>query len=204
MFAAISLVHSKMRQLLRHLSIPQPWQQQKHPEMACMNRSSSASLIQYQQQPKAPFSEAKKQESGCKRHQVTSIELASILKPWQQQKQQSEHPKIAGMNRSSSASEIQYQQQPNTLFSEAKKRASGCKPQFRYALHLRYCRTPPNLPTHCDGCGAQFSIAHGHECKKGGFVIFSETSNFMKSRMSTAIVRATHLCIRGSRIPTTS
>ena len=39
--------------------------------------------------------------------------------------------------------------------------------EFRDALHLRYCRTPSNLPTHCDGCGAQFSIAHGLECKKG-------------------------------------
>ena len=26
----------------------------------------------------------------------------------------------------------------------------------------------PNLPTHCDGCGAKFSIDHGLECKKGG------------------------------------
>ena len=43
--------------------------------------------------------------------------------------------------------------------------------EFRDALHLRYCRTPPNLPTHCDGCGAKFSIAHGLECKKGGVVI---------------------------------
>ena len=30
---------------------------------------------------------------------------------------------------------------------------------------------------------------------------YSETTNFMKSRMSIAIVRATHLWIRGSRIP---
>ena len=43
--------------------------------------------------------------------------------------------------------------------------------RFRGALHLRYCRTPPNLPTHCDGCGAKFSMAHGLECKKGGLVI---------------------------------
>ena len=26
-------------------------------------------------------------------------------------------------------------------------------------------------PTHCDGCGAKFSIAQGLECKKGGLVI---------------------------------
>ena len=43
--------------------------------------------------------------------------------------------------------------------------------EFRDELHRRYCRTPPNLPTHCDDCGAQFSIAHDLECKKGGLVI---------------------------------
>ena len=36
---------------------------------------------------------------------------------------------------------------------------------------LRDCRTPPNLLTHCDGCGATFSIAHGIKCKTGGIVI---------------------------------
>ena len=41
----------------------------------------------------------------------------------------------------------------------------------------------------------------GSLAKKSG-KSYSETSNFMKSRMSIAIVRATHLCIRGSRIPT--
>ena len=39
------------------------------------------------------------------------------------------------------------------------------------ALHRRCCRTPPNLPTHCYGCGAKFYIAHGFECKNGGLVI---------------------------------
>ena len=29
--------------------------------------------------------------------------------------------------------------------------------EFRDALHLRYCRTSPNLPSHCDGCEAKFS-----------------------------------------------
>ena len=32
-------------------------------------------------------------------------------------------------------------------------------------------RTPPNLPTHCDGCLAKFSIAHSLEYKKKGLVI---------------------------------
>ena len=43
--------------------------------------------------------------------------------------------------------------------------------EFRDALHLRYFRTPPNLPTHCDGCGAKISLAQGFEGKKGGLVI---------------------------------
>ena len=43
--------------------------------------------------------------------------------------------------------------------------------KFRDALHLRYCKTPPNLPTHCNGCGAKFSISHGLECKKGGLLM---------------------------------
>ena len=46
-----------------------------------------------------------------------------------------------------------------------------CAGNFRDALHVRYCRRPPYLPTHCDGCGAKFSTAHGIECKKGGLVI---------------------------------
>ena len=119
----------------------------------------------------------------------------SIPKPWQHQKQQCERPEIfcmnrssiaSQMNRSSIASQIQYQHQPNAPFSEGKKQARGCKPtnlryggngtclsdmEFRFALHLRYCRTSPNLPTHCDRCGARFSTAHGLACKKGGLVI---------------------------------
>ena len=38
-------------------------------------------------------------------------------------------------------------------------------------MHLRYCRTPSNLPTHCDDRGAKFSIAHVLKCKKEGLVI---------------------------------
>ena len=69
-----------MRQPLRQVSIPKPCQQQKqqseHPKIAFRNRSSSASQIQYQQQPNAPFSEAKKRASG---RNDTSMELASLI-----------------------------------------------------------------------------------------------------------------------------
>ena len=29
---------------------------------------------------------------------------------------------------------------------------------------------PPDLPTHCDGCEARFTISHSLDCKKGGLV----------------------------------
>jgi hypothetical protein len=47
---------------------------------------------------------------------------------------------------------------------------------IEYLLHdsvlLRYARSPPDLPSQCDGCDAAFSIRHTLvECKKGGLVI---------------------------------
>ena len=42
--------------------------------------------------------------------------------------------------------------------------------EFRDRLHMRYCLEPLNLNTHCDGCGAKFSITHALSCKVGGLV----------------------------------
>ncbi len=43
--------------------------------------------------------------------------------------------------------------------------------EFRDALLLRHARTPEDLPSHCDGCGAKFNVRHALECKVGGLVI---------------------------------
>ena len=38
------------------------------------------------------------------------------------------------------------------------------------ALFLRYRLEPPDLPKHCDGCEARFTISHNIDCKKCGLV----------------------------------
>jgi hypothetical protein len=43
--------------------------------------------------------------------------------------------------------------------------------EFRDALLLRHARTPGDLLSHCDGCGAKFDVGHALECKVGGLVI---------------------------------
>ena len=43
--------------------------------------------------------------------------------------------------------------------------------EFRDTLALRYLRTPPGLPSRCDGCGESFSLQHGFDCPKGGLII---------------------------------
>ena len=43
--------------------------------------------------------------------------------------------------------------------------------EFRDALALRYLRTPPGLPSRCDGCGESFTLQLGLDCPKGGLII---------------------------------
>jgi hypothetical protein len=43
--------------------------------------------------------------------------------------------------------------------------------EFRDALLIRHARTPGDLPSHCDGCGAKFDVRHALECKVGGLFI---------------------------------
>jgi hypothetical protein len=43
--------------------------------------------------------------------------------------------------------------------------------EFRDALLFRYARSPPDLPSQCDGCLDKFSVRHALSCKKGGLVI---------------------------------
>ena len=55
--------------------------------------------------------------------------------------------------------------QPSTVYGMELGAQEWCD-----ALFLRYGLEPPDLPTHCDGCQAKFSISHALDCKKGGLV----------------------------------
>jgi hypothetical protein len=67
--------------------------------------------------------------------------------------------------------------------------------EFRDALLLRYARSPPDLPSHCDGCLQKFSIRHALECKTGGLVISrhneirDELSDLASKALSPSAVR---------------
>ena len=41
---------------------------------------------------------------------------------------------------------------------------------WRDSLFLCYGTETPDLPYHCDGCGAAFTICHALDCKKGGLI----------------------------------
>ncbi|CEM23962.1 unnamed protein product, partial [Vitrella brassicaformis CCMP3155] len=38
-------------------------------------------------------------------------------------------------------------------------------------MAIRYAYEPPKMPTHCDGCGAAYSLDHALNCGVGGLVI---------------------------------
>ena len=42
--------------------------------------------------------------------------------------------------------------------------------EWRDALFLRYGLEPPDLPTHCEGCHAKFTISHSLDCKRVSLV----------------------------------
>ena len=54
--------------------------------------------------------------------------------------------------------------------------------EWRDALFLRYGLEPPDLPTHCDGCEARFTISHALDYKKGGLV--TARHNELRDRVS--------------------
>ena len=43
--------------------------------------------------------------------------------------------------------------------------------EFQDSIRLRAALPLLNLPSHCDGCGENFTIAHAHSCKNGGNII---------------------------------
>ncbi len=42
--------------------------------------------------------------------------------------------------------------------------------EWRDNVHLRYNRSPLDMPTACDGCGTKMTIKHALSCKTGGLV----------------------------------
>ena len=42
--------------------------------------------------------------------------------------------------------------------------------EWRDVLFLRYGFEPPDLPTYCDRCQANFLISHALDCEKGGLI----------------------------------
>ena len=43
--------------------------------------------------------------------------------------------------------------------------------EWRNSLFLSYGIDPPDLPSHCDGCGSALSIFHALEFSKGGLIV---------------------------------
>ena len=57
----------------------------------------------------------------------------------------------------------------SVLLSTVNGTELGAK-EWRDSFFLRYGIDPPDLPPHCDGCGASFLICHTLDCKNGGLI----------------------------------
>ena len=75
--------------------------------------------------------------------------------------------------------------------------------EWRDFLFLRYGIKPTDLPSHCDGCGAAFSICNALDCKKGGVVMVCHNylcdgvANFVGKAFTPAHVRDNHEIFTG-------
>eukprot|EP00923_Selenidium_pygospionis_P058524 GHVN01102707.1.p1 GENE.GHVN01102707.1~~GHVN01102707.1.p1 ORF type:complete len:143 (+),score=19.92 GHVN01102707.1:388-816(+) len=63
--------------------------------------------------------------------------------------------------------------------------------EFRDAIGLRYKLPLPDLPTHCDGCGAECDTDHLLNCKVGGLVVrrHNEVRDTLGDLLSVALGR---------------
>ena len=60
--------------------------------------------------------------------------------------------------------------------------------EWRDTLFLWYILEPPDLPTHCDGFQAKFSVIHALDCKKGGLV--TARHNELRDRVADLAYKA--------------
>ena len=67
--------------------------------------------------------------------------------------------------------------------------------EWRDSLFLRQIIEPPDLPSHCDGCLAAFTICHALDCNKGGLVterhneLCDEVADLVRKAFTPAHVR---------------
>ena len=67
--------------------------------------------------------------------------------------------------------------------------------EWRDSLFLCYCIEPPDLPSHCESCGAEFSIYHAIDCNKG--VLVSACHNDLRDGVADLAGKAftpAHVC----------
>ena len=79
--------------------------------------------------------------------------------------------------------------------------------EFQDSIRMRAALSPLNLPAQCDGCGADFTLAHSQSCKNGGNIIarhdkiISEIISLGTMALRASAVRAEPLIHPGSSTP---